>query len=151
MESHKYAIAGPFDSAGDKREALLFDPVYVTDEEGREEFWGFSVLTIDWNKFIGELELDKLEDTSYQYKIWKKDAASGDKTILAQGMEQKMEEPLVVECSMPNDIWYFEISQTDGWFSVDQLVANRIFIQNVTRYQNSIKWYYRSVKDRREA
>lgn len=152
MESHKYAIAGPFEGVGDKREVLLFDPVYITDEEGREEFWGFSVLTIDWNKFIGELELDKLEDTSYQYKIWKKDAASGDKTILAQGMEQKMQEPIVVECSMPNDIWYFEISQNEGWFSVDQLVANSIlcvilsllgamvYLQYATRHMRAVMY-----------
>ena len=51
-DSGEYTIAGPFDLVQGGVGALLFDPIYTADESGKEQFWGFFILVIDWNKFI---------------------------------------------------------------------------------------------------
>ena len=55
-DSGEYTIAGPFQLVQGGEGALLFDPVYVKGENGQEEFWGFTILVIDWEKFIDEVE-----------------------------------------------------------------------------------------------
>ncbi|MFQ9395631.1 MAG: hypothetical protein ACLR2E_18370 [Lachnospiraceae bacterium] len=36
----------------------LFNPIYFM-KEGKETFWGFLSLVINWENFIDEIELDK--------------------------------------------------------------------------------------------
>ena len=57
-ESGKYTIAGPYELMQGGTGALLFDPVYVTDDDGEKKFWGFSILVLNWDNFIQQVELD---------------------------------------------------------------------------------------------
>ena len=71
MESGEYTIAGPFELIQGGTGALLLDPIYTTDASSNKQFWGFSLLVIDWEKFVDELQLNKLEEASYRFRIWK--------------------------------------------------------------------------------
>ena len=59
--SGEYTIAGPYELVQGGTGALLFDPAYITDQNGEEKFWGFSILVMNWDNFIQEVELEKLE------------------------------------------------------------------------------------------
>lgn len=72
MKSGQYTIAGPYELNQGGLGSLLFEPIYITDKSGEKSFWGFSILVLDWNRFLEELELDKLTDASYCYQMWKK-------------------------------------------------------------------------------
>lgn len=76
MESGEYTIAGPFELIQGGTGALLLDPIYTTGASGCKQFWGFSLLVIDWEKFVDEMQLNKLEEASYHFRIWKKDAVT---------------------------------------------------------------------------
>lgn len=119
-DSGEYTIAGPFELVQGGTGALLFDPVYIEKENGTRTFWGFSILVIDWEKFIREMELDKLEEAGYNYQIWKKSYTTGEKIILAQSQDFRETDANEVACSVPNDTWYFEIIPEKGWISVTQ-------------------------------
>ena len=84
MESGEYTIAGPFELNQGGTGALLLDPIYTTDASSNKQFWGFSLLVIDWEKFVDELQLNKLEEASYRFRIWKKDAVTGERVCIAQ-------------------------------------------------------------------
>ncbi len=60
-ESGEYTIAGPFELQQGDIGALLFDPIYTTDANGDQTFWGFSILVLDWESFLNEIELDTLK------------------------------------------------------------------------------------------
>ena len=125
-DSGKYTIAGPFQLVQGGYGALLFDPVYLKDDNGQEQFWGFTILVIDWEKFIGEVELDKLEEASYHYQVWKKNPVSGKKITIAQCEKKVLDNSLEVACAVPNDTWYFEICPKEGWYSRSQLWINTL-------------------------
>ena len=76
-----YTIAGPFELVQGGTGALLFDPIYTYSEKGERSFWGFSILVLQWDNFIEEVELDKMEDAGYRYQIWKKDPYTGEKIV----------------------------------------------------------------------
>lgn len=120
MKSDQYTIAGPYELNQGGLGSLLFEPIYITDKSGEKSFWGFSILVLDWNRFLEELELDKLTDASYCYQMWKKDGNSGKKTIIAQGGDAIHKGAVQISCKVPNDTWYFEIIPHTGWVTVKQ-------------------------------
>ena len=100
-ESGEYTIAGPFELQQGDIGALLFDPIYTTDANGDQTFWGFSILVLDWESFLNEIELDTLEEAGYTYELW-----------------------MEVLCTVPNDTWHFEIVPKNGWLSPLQVFVS---------------------------
>lgn len=62
----------------------LFDPIYTTGGDGSQKYWGFSVLVLDWESFLDEIQINKLQDASYEYLIWK-EGHNGERIVIAQG------------------------------------------------------------------
>lgn len=120
-DSGVYTIAGPFELVQGGTGALLFDPIYTMSQKEERIFWGFSILVIQWDNFIDEIELDKMEDAGYQYQIWKKDPYTGEKIVIAQSDPFRDEQTLEVACTVPNDTWYFEIVPQSGWVAARQI------------------------------
>ena len=119
-DSGEYTLAGPFELVQGGTGVLLFDPVYQIDAQGNKKFWGFSVLVMDWEKFIDKMELNKLEDAGYHYQIWKRDNKDNEKVVIAQCVNFEKEDTLEVACEVPNDTWYFEIIPENGWITLIQ-------------------------------
>ena len=119
-DSGEYTLAGPFELVQGGTGVLLFDPVYQIDAQGNKKFWGFSVLVMDWEKFIDKMELNKLEDDGYHYQIWKRDNKDNEKVVIAQCVNFEKEDTLEVACEVPNDTWYFEIIPENGWITLIQ-------------------------------
>ena len=93
---------------------MLFNPVYQDNNSEQGEFWGFVILVIDWDRFIREINLDYLSDADFCYRIWTYDRSS-DKIILAESQDNMSDNILTVECTVPNNTWYFDIIPSRGW------------------------------------
>lgn len=138
--TNEYTLGGPYQLKQGGTGALLFNPVYQKDASGNENFWGFVVLAIDWNRFIDQIGLDKLNDASYNYEIWKSDGDSSNHFVLAQSEEPLSKHCLTVECDIPNYMWYFEIEPKDGWIPASQWFTT-IFISYLFSLMVSTSFY----------
>ncbi len=125
-DTQEYTITGPYELVQGGTGSLLFNPIYVTNDDKSKVFWGFSILVLNWDKFIDEIQLNKLENAGYEYQIWKKDAHTGKKTIIAQSQSSFPSNTLEVACTVPNDTWYFEIVPKSGWTTARQAVFGLI-------------------------
>ena len=114
-DSGKYTIGGSYQLKQGGTGALLFNPVYQDNNSEQGEFWGFVILVIDWERFIGEINLDYLSDADFCYRIWTYDRGSSDKIILAESQDNMPDNILTVECAVPNNTWYFDIIPSEGW------------------------------------
>ena len=114
-DSGKYTLGGPYQLKQGGTGALLFNPVYQDNNSEQDEFWGFVILVIDWDRFIGEINLDYLSDADFCYRIWIYDRGSSDKIILAESQDNMSDNILTVECAVPNNTWYFDIIPSEGW------------------------------------
>ena len=140
--SGQYTIAGPFPLVQGGNGALLFDPVYVKDEAGEDTFWGFSILVLNWDHFIEEVETYKLEDASYQYLIWKNGTELGEKLTIAQSEKFSFKDTLEVACDVPNDTWYFEIEPKAGWVPQSQIAFGILIAALVSGVLTVGYWQY---------
>lgn len=117
-ESMEYTIAGPFELRQGGTGALLFNPVYQMNAAEQREFWGFIVLVIDWDKFVAKMGLDRLSEADYCYRIWKEDSVTGEPNELLQCPHTFPKDRLTVDCTLPNDRWYFDIIPSGGWIPI---------------------------------
>ena len=140
--SGQYTIAGPFPLVQGGNGALLFDPVYVEDEAGEDTFWGFSILVLNWDHFMEEVETYKLEDASYQYLIWKNGTELGEKLTIAQSEKFSFKDTLEVACDVPNDTWYFEIEPKAGWVPQSQIAFGILIAALVSGVLTVGYWQY---------
>ena len=113
--SGKYTLGGPYQLKQGGTGALLFNPVYQDNNSEQDEFWGFVILVIDWDRFIAEINLDYLSDADFCYRIWTYDRDSSDRIILAESQGDMPDNILTVECAVPNNTWYFDIIPSEGW------------------------------------
>lgn len=123
-ESDEYTIAGPFELQQGDIGALLFDPIYTTDANGDQTFWGFSILVLDWESFLNEIELDTLEEAGYTYELWKISPATGEHVSIAHSGNSRRSDAMEVLCTVPNDTWHFEIVPKNGWLSPLQVFVS---------------------------
>lgn len=123
-ESGEYTFAGPFELQQGGIGALLFDPIYTTDANGDQTFWGFSILVLDWESFLNEIELDTLEKAGYIYEIWKISPATGEHVSIAHSGNSRRSDAMEVLCTVPNDTWHFEIVPKNGWLSPLQVFVS---------------------------
>lgn len=139
-DSGEYTIAGPFNLVQGGTGALLFEPIYVSDANGKKDFWGFAILVVDWDNFIDEIQLNKLEEASYHYQIWKEGSSEGERISIAQCEKPALEDALEVACDVPNDTWYFEICPKEGWFSRGQIFMNSMLSAMIAVLISLVYW-----------
>ena len=123
-KSGEYTIAGPYELKQGGTGALLFDPIYINDGN-EKKFWGFSILVLNWDAFLEELEVDKLEDATYHFKVWKEGNKGKHVTIMSCG-HSSLNHTLSVACEVPNDTWYFEIVPFQGWIPMSYEIFGSI-------------------------
>ena len=123
-ESMEYTIAGPFELRQGGTGALLFNPVYQMNAAEQREFWGFIVLVIDWDKFVAKMGLDRLSEADYCYRIWKEDSVTGEPNVLVQCPHTFPKDRLTVDCTLPNDRWYFDIIPSGGWIPISYWISD---------------------------
>ena len=111
-DTRKYTLEGPYDLKQGGKGALLYDPIYVN-----EEFWGFSILVIDWDAFLDEIHLSDLKKASYDFVIWKTDRVTKKKIIISQSSKNIDPNTLLIKFKLPNNKWNFEIVPKQGWIN----------------------------------
>lgn len=121
-ESETYTIAGPYELKQGGIGALIFDPIYMT-ENGEKKFWGFSIIVMNWTKFTEQLQLKSLKDTGYYFNVWKKDH-NDNRVNIMNHVDMAGMETLTVRCPVPNDTWYLEIIPETGWISLNTRVLS---------------------------
>lgn len=148
-DSGEYTLGGPYHLKQGGTGALLFNPVYQDNNSDQHEFWGFVILVIDWDRFIGEINLNYLSDADFCYRIWTYDRDSSDRIILAESQDDMPDNILTVECTVPNNTWYFDIIPSGGWIPRSYLITC-IVVSYVFSLLIATVFYLTSSKKHRE-
>lgn len=149
-DTNEYTLGGPYELKQGGKGALLFNPVYQKDASGNENFWGFVALIIDWDRFIEQIGLDKLNNASYSYEIWKNEGNTSNRVVLAKSGNDLSKNCLTVECDIPNCTWYFDIEPEGGWIPWTQWIATAILSYLLSLMVATLFYLYSSKKYQQE-
>ena len=145
--SGQHTLAGPYPLAQGGMGALLFDPIYNYKSVVQRDFWGFAILVIDWDCFIEESGLYKLNNAGFSYRLSKGVAGGGEQIVIAQSSSSLPNDTVRVPFAVPNDTWYLELAPEHGWITLGQKLLTGIaamliaFFITIIFYQLELKRY----------
>ncbi|WP_271271669.1 bifunctional diguanylate cyclase/phosphodiesterase [Aliamphritea hakodatensis] len=108
-------LEGPFELKQGGVGAIGRLPVFLTGQQGKNIFWGFSSVLIRFPEILDQASLYRLESGGFAYQLSRLDALSGKEELIAGS-----EAPLIAnfesyDIRVPNGLWIFRVSPEKGY------------------------------------
>ncbi|MEG0178785.1 MAG: sensor domain-containing diguanylate cyclase [Oscillospiraceae bacterium] len=126
-DSGNMTLAGPYELTQGGLGAVARRPIYLEDDEGNSEFWGFSVIILNIPDAFYPAELDKFAKSGFDYKLHRIDPNTNNVQIISQSSDKILKNPTDISFDVPNGTWTFSVTPATGWISEKELFLE-IFI-----------------------
>lgn len=114
------AINGPVDLGNGERGIIISRRLYLGVDKTDDEFWGYSVITLNLNQLLNEMAFSDLEETGMVYKLT--DTYSG--LVLIESDEESQNSKVETVVNVPDGgTWILSLTQKDGWVSIRELLT----------------------------
>lgn len=117
-DTGQMTLAGPFELAQGGTGVVARQPIYLTDERGKEVFWGFSIVILNVPEIFDKADLDYLARQGYHYKIWRTHPDTGEKQIITESTPDELTDALENSIEIPGGTWMLSLAPKDGWISL---------------------------------
>ncbi|RGY95920.1 diguanylate cyclase [Clostridium sp. AM58-1XD] len=125
-DTGKMTLAGPYELSQGGMGLVARNPVYMENDQNKENFWGFSIAILNVPEIFNKAELDNLSQQGYDYQIYRTAPDSNDIQIIASNTERDMMGAIEDSISVPNGTWIFRILPKTGWISRRNLLAESL-------------------------
>ncbi|MBC7861290.1 MAG: PAS domain S-box protein [Burkholderiaceae bacterium] len=140
IDTHKLTLAGPFELVQGGLAVIGRLPVFLPDQFGADQFWGFTTALIRIPEFLAMSNLPRLAESGYDYQLSYLHPTSGKAVVFASSVASALRQPVVHAIDVPNGKWFLSIAPLHGWvhpslFAAAAIVALLIatFVASVTR------------------
>ena len=114
-DSGRLTLAGPIQLAQGGTGVVSRLPVYLEDAQGRPTFWGFTNVTILLADLLHGVALPDLPAQGYHYQLWRLQADSGAKQVIASSSTDLLAQPVRQSLEVPNGGWNLDMAPVGGW------------------------------------
>ncbi|NMG76508.1 bifunctional diguanylate cyclase/phosphodiesterase [Aromatoleum diolicum] len=121
-DTGKLTLAGPFTLMQGGIGAVGRLPVFIDDENGHAQFWGFTTVLIRFPEVLSKAQLPQLVKRGFHYELWRIHPDTGLKQIIAASSQQPLVDAVDRTLGMPNGTWTLSVAPIDGWTHKSDLV-----------------------------
>ncbi len=104
VNTKSLALSGPYELTQGGIGCVARNPIFMTDEDGREYFWGFSVLVLDLEKTIAAEGINQLGDQGYDFQLYTI-TENGDYVVVAGDAAMQMKNTVESRIQVPHHAW----------------------------------------------
>lgn len=97
--------------------------VFLTDDEGNEVFWGFTVIIMDFPALLKQVGVSEL-DRNYVYRLAANDAVGN--AFLIAGNAEMPHDAMNFDIELPGASWQFSLVPIGGWVAISTVTAYAI-------------------------
>ena len=115
-ETHEITLSGPYPLTQGGFGIIARNPIYLTDAEGEETFWGFSVIVLDLPEALDSLLLQEIERNDFQYRLTT--VVEGERIEISSSENYQDRETVAADLHVPNHTWQMELSPRKGWYDL---------------------------------
>lgn len=98
----------------------VHNPIFLTDADGREKFWGFAVLILGLPGALKPTFLDALQQEGYAYCLHNQ-GEDGRRQIIAQGGVLTAGSSVDYGIKVPNHVWTLSLAPEGDWINMAEL------------------------------
>lgn len=114
LETRSIALSGPYQLYQGGLGLVARNPVFLTDEEGNEIFWGFTVIILDLPEALDPIVLSELTKDGYAYRLYCV-VDTGEEMTIAESGTVLESEGIDYTIHVPNHVWTLSIIPEKGW------------------------------------
>ncbi len=128
VQSRTLTLAGPFQLLQGEVAVVGRLPVFVADDDGNEQFWGFTIAIIRLSDLLAASRLHFLEEHGYDYELARLHPDSGERLVFARSNAPALQEASVFPIDVPNGRWTLAIAPKDGGWSSSTWVTDVVLV-----------------------
>lgn len=116
-ETGQLVLAGPIDLKQGGKGLKGIRPVYLKTSGGKEKFWGFVSVTLNYPQILERVKLVQLESQEFAYELWRINPDTNQKQIIAKSdckLEDKMR-CVEESVSFLNTEWHIKLAPMKEW------------------------------------
>ncbi|WP_261842319.1 bifunctional diguanylate cyclase/phosphodiesterase [Aliamphritea ceti] len=113
--SGQLTLAGPFELKQGGVGAVGRLPIYLSDSQGKNIFWGFSSVLIRFPEILEQALLHRLEAGGFAYRLSRLDALNGKEVPIAGSAEPLIDDFESFDIQVPNGLWIFRVAPAKGY------------------------------------
>jgi sensor domain CHASE-containing protein len=138
IDTRKLTLAGPFNLVQGGQAVIGRLPVYLPDQFGADQFWGFTTALIRIPEFLADSNLQQLTASGFDYQLSYLNPNTGKPEIFAGSTNAWLPDPVVQAIDVPNGKWFLSIAPHYGWVDRYLLVAAAIVALLVATFVASV-------------
>ncbi|MCK9283230.1 MAG: CHASE domain-containing protein [Rhodocyclaceae bacterium] len=121
ITTRQLTLAGPFNLIQGGVGAVGRMPVFLVDERGDSNFWGFAIALIRIPHLLESAGLDGLARSGYRYELWRTHPDTEQKHVFASSGAVP-EDPAEYVVTIFNGRWILSISPAAGWITMPDYI-----------------------------
>lgn len=121
-DTGKTILSGPFNLAQGGIGLIARHPIYLTDENGKQFFWGFSIVVLKVPDIFNVANINSLTLHNYNYRLWRHLPDSDDIQVIAENTDDPLNNAIQEIITVSNATWIIDIAPKDKWVSRPLLI-----------------------------
>jgi sensor domain CHASE-containing protein len=117
LQTRKLTLAGPFELLQGGTAVIGRLPIFLTEDDGTERFWGFSTALIRIPELLKRARLQELTAQGYRFELWRIHPDSGARQVFASSSTHVLHAPVDHQFDVPNAQWTLSLEPAGGWIS----------------------------------
>lgn len=125
VNTKSLALSGPYELTQGGVGCIARNPIFLTDKNGKEYFWGFSVLILDLEKTFAAEGINQMEDQGYDFQLYTI-TENGDYVVIAGDKAMQMRDTVESDIQVPHHEWTLAIKSNTPYRSL--LISLGVFL-----------------------
>ena len=104
---------------------IIRRPIYTSEDKTESSFWGFASVTLNQSAFLNSVDLKKLADAGYEYRLSAKNPITGDEYLVMEHSEKAFVSPEAAMIStVGGGIWTLEVEPMGNWMDPKEVFVS---------------------------
>jgi len=115
LETGELTLAGPLNLVQGGLGAVGRQPIYLPDDRGQDNFWGFAYVVIRFPQALEGARLAQLVEQGVDYELWRIHPGTQQKQQIAASTKHTLVDPISRTVEPPGGLWVLSAAPSRGW------------------------------------
>ena len=114
IDTKSIALSGPYHLIQGGLGVVARNPVFLTDAQGQEYFWGFSAIILDLPEALDSVALENLRGEGYDFQLFCVNE-NGERLVIAGNPQLLAAQAFCMDVAVPHHTWTLAVKSLQPW------------------------------------
>ena len=117
IDTKSIALSGPYHLIQGGLGVVARNPIFLTDADGNEYFWGFSAIILDLPDAIAGVGLGNLIDEGYDYQLYCINE-NNERLVIEGNPDLDVSKAVCGDLYVPHHVWTLAVQERNPWINM---------------------------------